>query len=76
MKTPLSRQATRLLNARKVRHYMVEHPGSTAAEIVKGTGICGHLMWLNGKKLARFERGKNGQPTRWYARAMENVEET
>ncbi len=71
-----SRVARRVLNARKVRHYLVEHPGSTAAEIVAATKVRGALMWLNGRKLARFEKGKDGQPTRWWARAMENVEET
>lgn len=63
-------QQKRLLAVRAVRSYLVAHPGSTATEVVAGTGIRGHLIDLAAKKLARWERGEDGTP-RWWAVPME-----
>lgn len=70
-----SRQATRVLNARKVRRFIIEHPGSTVAEIRKGTHVNGYLMWLLARKLARWQRAAKGEPVRWYPVAMGVPEE-
>lgn len=67
MKPLSSRQqsaATALLQLKKVRRYLSEHPGSTCAQVVEAVGH--GLMELQSKGLAYWKREEG--VVRWYSK--------
>ena len=58
-----------MMQLKKCRKYLIDHPGSTSEEVNKA-GFYG-LMTLQGKKLAYWKRVDG--IVRWYAKPMETV---
>ena len=66
--TPTSRakaRATRILNLRKVRTYLIANPGVTSAQVREATGY--GLSDLQHKGLAFWKRGEDGL-AHWWAK--------
>lgn len=58
----LSHQAKQAINAKAVRKYLIEHPGSTRADLEKAglQSLSQSLAWLFQRKLAKRVRPEQG----------------
>lgn len=63
---PTERYLKTLANAKKVRAWIHEHPGSTREEIEKGTKITGMIAYLQSKGLIKSSEGPKKGQVRWF----------